>query len=861
MALLERDAEADVLRRAVARTARGCGAGVAVVGEAGAGKSALVAAACAAAGEVRVIRAACDPLGTPRPLGPFRDVADELGLGSLLADTAPTLASLGEAAYRSLGTARTVFVVEDLHWIDAASAEVLRFLVRRIETIPLTLVVTYRDETIDSQHSARPLLGDFAALDDLATVRLLPLSEGAVAELVAGTGLAPGTVHALTGGNPFFVVEVAKEPGRPLPATVRDAVLARTARMDAGDFEVLQLAAAAPGRLDDRLLPALHVDLPTLRRLHDSGLLLRDRGGLSFRHELARLAVESTIPAGGAAHLHARLVAALEHVEPRDLAVLTHHAVAARDGARAVRYAEAAALEAIRAGSHTEAVAFLETALAHLHPPTPAHRARLLALLAQELYMTNRLDAALATVGTTFGLWEEAADPVGLAAAHESYALYQYYSARRPQAEAHAERAATITSGLPAQDAQLKFGQAQTTRSYLAVQNGDFALVQQCQSDADAIARRHRSAALATRVGLFTAVSDLAQGDAAARPRLVDLIEEARATGLDELASTGYSNLANLDVEQRRPRSAEHVLEEALAFSSERDIPICRFWQTGVRSRLRLEQGRWEAALEDAAAVLDRSGMPLAALWPHVVSGLVALRRGEDGGSHLEQAWELSGRLDEPLRRLPVLSALAERAWLTGARDDRVAGLAVAAVHDLAGAPGATWGVGDLAVWLVRLGLLPDPPADAVAEPYRLTLSGRPAAAAAWWRELGCEYDAALALADSPAVEHRVSAVEALDLLGAVAVADRLRQEMREDGLPHVPQRPRASTRVNPAGLTNRQLEVAKLVARGFTNAEIASRLFISPKTADHHVSAVLAKLGLPNRRAVVVQADELGLS
>ena len=69
--------------------------------------------------------------------------------------------------------------------------------------------------------------------------------------------------------------------------------------------------------------------------------------------------------------------------------------------------------------------------------------------------------------------------------------------------------------------------------------------------------------------------------------------------------------------------------------------------------------------------------------------------------------------------------------------------------------------------------------------------------------------------------------------------------------------RPRASTRANPSGLTNRQLDVAKLVARGFTNAEIADRLYISPKTADHHVSAVLMKLGTPNRRAVVVQAHD----
>lgn len=188
-------------------------------------------------------------------------------------------------------------------------------------------------------------------------------------------------LHELTGGNPFHVTEVAKDPARPLPTSVRDAVLGRTADVAPEDFEVLQLAATAPDRLDDRVLPALGVDLPTLRRLQPPGLLLRDRGGPVFRHELARLAVESTIPAGGAAPLHARLLDALEAIEPRDLAVLTHHAVAARDGRRAGRHARAAAGEALRTGSHTEAVSFLLTGLQHLDVSRPGDRAALLTQL------------------------------------------------------------------------------------------------------------------------------------------------------------------------------------------------------------------------------------------------------------------------------------------------------------------------------------------------------------------------------------------------------------------------------------------------------------------------------------------------
>jgi DNA-binding NarL/FixJ family response regulator len=106
-----------------------------------------------------------------------------------------------------------------------------------------------------------------------------------------------------------------------------------------------------------------------------------------------------------------------------------------------------------------------------------------------------------------------------------------------------------------------------------------------------------------------------------------------------------------------------------------------------------------------------------------------------------------------------------------------------------------------------------------------------------------------------------VRGVTLLDGLGATGTADRLRVLLRNDGVEEVPARPRASTRANPGGLTNRQLDVAKLMARGFTNAEIAARLYISPKTADHHVSAVLTKLGATSRRTVMMRADEYGLA
>ena len=863
MRLLERERELTVLRAVVHGAQNGLGAGVGIAGDSGTGKSALLETVCSDASVVRVLKGSCDPLSTPRPLGPFRDIAHAVGLGPLVRDEDVRLPQLCEELFECLGTEPSVLVVEDLHWVDAASVEVLRFLARRVEAMPLALVVTYRDREVGARHPARPLLGDFARLDGLTMLHLAPLSIDAVAELVADTHLAAETVHRVTRGNPFFVTEVAKEPDRPLPESVRDAVLARTTEVAPEDFEVLQLVATAPDRLDDRVLSQLAVDLPTLRRLDRTGLLARSRGGLVFHHELARQAVESTIPPGGAAQLHGRLLEALERVAPHEPAVLTHHAVAAQDRARAATYARAAAEESIHAAAHTEAVAFFQIALEHLDGATPAVRADLLQRLSIEQYMTSRLGDAIQNIRATFPLWRAAGDTSGLASAHETCAIYEYYNARRHEAEAQSEIASRIGRE---HGAQIAYGAARATDGFLAYMRSDATTATDRLDEAWQLASAHDQDHLALRAKLFGDMVSLSTGDTAVRGAVAEHIELARSANWDELASSGYSHIAYHDVEQRRYRAAELVLDTSLPYAVEREIPICEFWQTGIRSRLRLAQGRWSAALEDASHVLDVDGMPLARVWPLVVAGLVPLRRGEAGvlgdvtDGPLERAWELVGHINEPLRRLAVLAALAERMWMTRVDDPRVVDEAVREVKVLPACPGSEWARGELGAWLRRLGLLDAPP-EQVAEPYRLAFAGDHEEAAAWWRQAGEPFAEAMSLADAPLPELRVRGVALLDGLGATGTADRLRVLLRNEGIDEVPARPRASTRANPGGLTNRQLEVAKLMARGFTNGEIATRLYISPKTADHHVSAVLTKLGATSRRTVMMRADEYGLA
>lgn len=854
--LFERDKELERLRRAFAVAAGGQGAGIAVSGESGAGKSALIAAAVEGLRGFRVLRGQCEPLQTPRPLGPFRD----LGLPGIdvyigAEDTRP--AEVGERLYIELGSQPTVLVVEDLHWADEASIELLRFLARRVEASRLVVVLSYRDTEIGVRHPARALLGDFAVQDGLSSIPLAPLSEDGVAAAVAGTGLDPHRVHTVTGGNPFFVGQVVREPDRPLPTSVRDAVLARVAEMDLGDLEVLQLIACAPDRLDARLLRLVGVDLGTLRRLDETALLAQDDHGLAFRHELARLAIESTIPPGGAVTLHQRLIQALEELDLRDPAVLTHHASAARDSGRAVRYARAAAEEAIATASNAEAASFLEIALSHLPATTEqAERAGLLLLLSRQQYLTGRITEAIASARASIPLSDSAGQQSMVAEAYSVMAILEYHSARRRNVNHYMARAVRIAhdAGVPETLVRTVFNSA-----FLAMLGSELHQAQDGAAQVGELAADAHLDEYVTAGQLLHELIGCVSGDPTARAHALALAFDAQERGWDELASRGYDVVAFADAVQGNLRGLQEVVDAGLAHAVTRDLPVSRLWIVSARATLHLLTGRWNAAVEDAESVLSGARLP-GCVHPDLVVGTVRLRRGEPDAEHyIENTMSAAQGLDEPMRLIEAYVVLAEVMWLTGRRDQRVIDVAARLV-EIGDSPDTRFPTGHLAVWLRRIGVSFVEPSG-LPEPFRSSLDGLHLQAARWWHTAGNPFGEAMALFDSVDQDERVRAVTIMDRLGAVATADRLRRELRLDGVVSVPQRPTETTRANPGGLTNRQLEVARLLARGLTNSEIATEVFISHKTAEHHVSAVLSKLGMPNRRAVVHAAADLGLA
>ena len=644
--------------------------------------------------------------------------------------------------------------------------------------------------------------------------------------------------------------------GDDLPTTVRDAVLARTSGLDPSSWDLLNLLTCSPGVIPDYLLPDLGVTLPASRALVEAGLIRRSSRGVAFRHDLCRMAVRSVIPPGAEPRLHRRLIDAYESTGHVDPAVLTHHALGANDVDRIRRYASAAGNAAARSGAHTQSTDFFTIALEQGGPLDQQVEADLLEQLAWEFYLTDRLADAITACQRAMRTRQDLGESAAVSANHHSLSVYQWYNAHRDLSEDHATQAMTVLDE-KADDAEqlVQLGHAFAMQAYLAVQASDLDRSKPLIGRAREIAEKTANSDLMIRVRLIENYAVVLSGDDSGRDEIMAILNSG-PKHINELYSGGWSNITYFDVEQRRLDVAAELLDVSIPLMNEHDLPICRVWQMGSRARLQLMVGEWDDAAADAERLLEFPTAPLARTWPSLIRAVVEMRKSGTGNACLDDAWSLACRFGEPFRILPVAAAIVELCWITGESDSRIDQCRKL----LADGPvtGLEWSRGELAVWLRRLGS--DVAADGVAQPYRLVLDGQFEAAADDFHSRSMPYDAALAFVDSGDPTHVARALDILDRLGADAVAAKVRRDLRANGYAAVPARRRTATLANPAGLTARQVDVLRLLDDGLTNVELAERLFLSVKTVDHHVSAILGKLGVGSRRDAVRAARELQL-
>ncbi|GAA4802146.1 AAA family ATPase [Actinomycetospora chlora] len=857
--LLERDVALGALEAALAGAEAGTGGLVLVSGEAGIGKTTLVRAfAAAAADRARVLLGACDDLLTPRALGPLHDVVAAAPGGPLAAALErgrdEALSALG--AELSTPGRPTVLVVEDVHWADEATLDVLRWVGRRVAGLPAVVVLTYRDGEVDSA-ALRRTLGELQG-PAVHRVRLEPLSRSAVALWSGGTTLTTATLYAMSGGNPFYVSEVLAAPDGAVPPTVVDAVLARVGRLDPVSRSHLEQLSVVPSRVGLPLARALLGDLDAVGDAERHGIVEIREHALAFRHELARRAIEGALTAGERIRLNARVLAALLAQDGPDPARVVHHAAAAGDDVAVVRHAPRAAALAVRAGAPRQGAGHHEQTLARAHLLDPAEHARVAEAYAWTQYHADRPGAGVAAGETAVRLREEQGDPEALATALASLSVLQWADLRIDAALASGERAVALLEGRGDTPA----------RVYATVFLGT--LLVNIDREAEAITLFDTALAAARRSGwhdldgiarVFRGRSLMQRGDPDGLADCDAGIALARRAADHQGVMIGYLNTVCGLWRAGRYDDLGRYLDAGAAYGRDREYRTLDLNREWYRYQDLLRRGDWDAAEAGLTAMrgpepgddgLDRFALPdLARL---------AVRRGDDGAAALLAAARASSaRSRSSFTSTTTALAGLEHGWsLGGAVARRAIADATALLAEHRG-PGRGQPRGEIARWLRRVGEPVAVPAGCPEE-WAAGLRGRWRDAADAFERLGAPYERALELAESGDLAATAEALEVLDRLGAAPAAAWARRRLRALGARTVPRGPQATTRAHPVGLTGRQAEILGLLADGLTNAEIADRLVVSVRTVDHHVSAVLAKLGTTSRRDAVAAAARLGV-
>jgi DNA-binding CsgD family transcriptional regulator/tetratricopeptide (TPR) repeat protein len=858
MSLLERSSALASLAQYADEARRGDGRLVLVAGEAGVGKSALVEQFECELADARWSWGGCDGLFTPRPLVPLFDIAGHLG-GRLL-DLCRSNASREELfsglleAIDEPGTLNVV-VVEDVHWADEATLDLLRYLGRRVRAAKVLLVATYRDEGLPASHPLLLALGEIASHRSTRRIRLAPLTEDAVRVLAGDSHLELAELYRLTGGNPFYVTEVVRAGSGDVPPSARDAVLARAGRLDESCREVLDVAALLGARFDLPLLESVaRCTDDAVDDLLRSGLLVGDRHSLRFRHEIARLAVGEAVGAQLRASIHARILTALRECGCDDDARLAFHAEAAGDPAAAVEFAAPAARRAAELGAHREAAAQYERALRCAEGTDAAMTAALCDGLAYELSLLDRWQEAAEVRERALALWRECGDRLREGDTLRRLSRAWCRLCRGSAALEAAEAALTTLTPLgPTPELSWAYANLATQRMLL-------------EQAGPAVELAHRAQEIAESLGVPEALCDAlntagcalaTQGGDWAVP-LRRALDIALAENLVEQAGRAYANLHGVYGGQRRFAAAERYYLDGVAYCDDHDITTFATCLRGERAITFEKTGRWDECVALSVTLLrDVAASPINRISPLTMQGVIRARRGEPGvWECLDDATTLADGTDEPQQIVPVRLARAEAHWLQGDVESARAEVELAAAHGDVCNP---WQRGAVAVWLQRVGSARTWQG-AIAEPYQLETEGRSEEAARVWQELGCPFDAAMALADADDEALLREALDAAQRLGASAFARVTLQRMRRRGIRSIPTGAQQATRNHPMGLTRREREVLDLICLGHTNAQIAAQLFISSKTVDHHVSAVLAKMGSPRRDLAAAEAVRLGL-
>jgi hypothetical protein len=748
---------------------------VLISGDAGIGKSALVRAFInGLAGDVTVHVGGCDDLVAPRSLGPFQDMAAEpavrdSGIRTII--EAGTMPEVLPALLAFLGRGPSVAVVEDLHWADDATLDAMRYLARRVTNVPVVLVATFRDSGLAGDHPLTRLLGTLLG-EQVVRLPLASLSMAAVRDLGGFRDEEAADVHRITGGNPFFVTEVIAAGVDAVPATVRDAVLGRIAGLRTEVRELVRKISVVPGRAERWLAEALATGTEALVEAEGSGVLLGDAEDLSFRHELARRAVESSLTATERRNAHREVLDVLLGVSGVSRARLVHHAAFGGRDRDLVEIGPEAAAEAARQGAHRQCAEILRLVLESPHTLSDDLTARLWSERSYSSYVVNRFEAAFTCAETAVALAHRAGDQHVLMDALPVLARAAMF-ARGPEAARRAAQGAVEVSRREGDRPRLAAALTELARSHsnlpsVSVVAQPSTVSAQAAAEALVIALDLNRPELVARSLCYRGEARMSRGDLSGFEDLEQAVELAVSDPRIETRVRCLVNVAGAAFRAGRLADVERSVTTGLALADE-----CEFFAGQYRLRLtraaaRASSGAWDAAVDELEDLLRSPGEPglMAPMARSVLARLLA-RRGEPHAGAVLAAAGADARRARSVYFTGVLEvAAAELGWLDGSLAE-----ATPAMTDALRRMTVEGHVGvaaELTAYLRRAGVPvaapPDPPG-----PWAPTLAGRTAEAVAAWARIGERYEGAVVQTGSTDAAQRDEGLKTLVALGAVA--------------------------------------------------------------------------------------------
>jgi DNA-binding CsgD family transcriptional regulator/tetratricopeptide (TPR) repeat protein len=526
-----------------------------------------------------------------------------------------------------------------------------------------------------------------------------------------------------------------------------------------------------------------------------------------------------------------------------DVTRLAHHADAANDAVATLQYATAAGRLAASRGAHREAAAQYERALRQADGEDPEVVAELQERYAYERYLIDDFDDAVRWQRAAVDSYRRAGSDVKVGRAQRQLTHFLRCGGWHAEAEIAGREALAVLEKLPVGP---DLAMAHATQAFLCMCKGDREGTFDWGGRAIDLAERTGSTWALVHALNTVGTMEMEHGRDGGLEKLSRSLDLALREGFEEEVGRAYLNLVGMASATRSFDGFDSLADAGIEYCNERGLESWRRYLYGSRARVEVDRGNWESAVDWAQSVLADNPSPLTRFDSLIAIGLVRARRGDpDWRSPLDEVAAIAGPTGELQLLAQLAAAQAEAAWLAGTPEE-IPELTEAAFR-FAQSEGSPWYVGELAAWRARAGTV-EPIPESAAEPFRLELARDYVRAAQAWLDMGCAYNAAVVMCCAGEADGLRRALAEFQRLGARPAAAIAARRLRELGARDLPRGPRESTRTNPSQLTPREAEVLELVVQGFSDADIAGRLFLSKRTVHHHVSAVLHKLGVATR-------------